>query len=323
MHLNKTSSQSRFDRLSSPFVAVVVLNWNGKRNTFECLSSLLKLNYNNFKIFVIDNASTDGSQEFIKTNFPDVHLIENSENLGFGEGLNVGIREALILDATYVLCLNNDVVLDKLFLKEIVHVGESIKNVGGLCPLEYSYNQPDKIICAGGQIGFIKGKLRGFGESDKGQFNKIEPTGLLSGPAMMFKLDSLKSIGLFDKSYFYGPEDQDIALRLLKNGYSIIFAPGAKVWHKRRGATNNKITPLNDYFHSRNFLLFVRKNGTKKDLFFSLLYFGLIDFPMTFTKRLLAGKWRHAKALLIGVIWHLNSNLTASDPEMVESLLKH
>jgi GT2 family glycosyltransferase len=306
----------------APLVVVIVLNWNGKRNTVECLNSLFDLEYTNYEIVVVDNASTDGSQEFMKRSFPQITIIQNLRNLGFGEGFNVGIRAAIAHGADYVLCLNNDVVVDKPFLKEIVRVGETDIKIGGLCPLEFSYSQPDRIVCAGGSIGFVRGKLRGFGELDKGQYSKTETTGLLSGPAMMLKLIPLKNIGLFDCDYFYGPEDQDIAFRMLKAGYKLVFVPKAKVWHKRRGATNGKITPLNDYFHVRNYLLFAKKNASNGDLFFSFLYFGLVDFPITFIKRIFAGKWRHSKAILTGVIWHFNHRIVPSDSQMVELLSK-
>ena len=305
---------------SQPRVVIIVLNWNGKENTYECLDSLIHLNYGNYEIIVVDNASTDGSQEFLKRNFPEITLIENSKNLGFGGGLNIGICEAVKRGADYVLCLNNDVVVDENILCELVQFGELSAKTGGLCPMEYDYNQPDRIICAGGTIRFVRGKLFGYRELDKGQFNKAMMTGLLSGPAMMFRLDALLDVGLFNTSYFYGPEDQDVALRLIRKGYNLIFVPRAKLWHKRRGATNGKITPLNEYFHVRNYLLFAKKNANGTELFFSILYFGLFDFPLTFLRGLISGKWQHINAIMNGLIWHLDSKLVPSDPQMVELL---
>lgn len=305
-----------------PKVFVIVLNWNGRDNTIECLDSLLELTYSNFKIIVVDNSSTDGSYNFIKDKYSQIEIIQNSENLGFGEGFNVGIRAAIKKQADYVLCLNNDVIVDNRILNELVKAGELNVDIGGLCPLELSYYQPDRIICAGGVVGFARGKLNGFGEIDKGQYNKIVTTGLLSGPAMMIKLSALNEVGLFDKNYFYGPEDQDIALKLLRKGYRILFVPKAKLWHKRRGATNGKITPLNDYFHIRNYLLFVKKNATKTALFFSLLYFGFIDYPLTFFKRLVFGKRKNLKAMMQGLIWHINSKLVPSDSQIIELFTK-
>lgn len=322
MNMAYINNSTSLSCLKQPFVVVVVLNWNGKINTVECLKSLANLDYENYKVVVVDNASTDGSQEFIKQNFPHLLIIENQRNVGFGEGLNIGISEAVSQGADYVLCLNNDVIVDKYFLSEIVPIGERSASIGGLCPLEYDYNNSGHIICAGGTIGFPKGKLRGFGELDKGQYGRIETTGLLSGPAMMLKLSALKDVGFFDKCYFYGPEDQDIAWRLLRGGYKIVFVPKAKVWHKRRGATNGKITPLNDYFHIRNYLLFAKKNAPFPDLVFSFLFFFFFDFPFMFIKRLLLGKLNHLNAMMAGLLWHFNSKLLPSDSQIVELFTK-
>jgi len=315
---NRHKKGKGFDLL--PKVIVIVLNWNGKKNTFECLQSLRHLDYPNYEIIVVDNASTDGSQEFLRGNFPEITLIENKRNLGFGGGFNVGVHEAARRRADYVLCLNNDVVVDKNVLKELIKVGESNTKIGGLCPMEYYYDQPNRINCAGGMIRFVHGKLLGHGELDRGQYNKVRETELLSGPAMMLKLNALLDVGLFDTSYFYGPEDKDIALRLIKKGYKLMFVPHAKVWHKRRGATGGKISPLNIYFHVRNYLLFVKKHASKLELFFSILYFSLFDFPLTFLRTLILGNKRDIDAIIKGIIWHIDAKILPSDEEMVKIL---
>ncbi len=319
--MRSNSNQASKSVDSFPLVVIVVLNWNGKENTCECLNSIANLQYSNYEVVVVDNASTDGSPEFFRINFPQFTLIKNLKNLGFGEGLNVGIREAAKRNADYVLCLNNDVVVDRYLLNELVAVGELSAKIAGMCPLEYSYDQPDRIICAGGSVGFLRGKVSGHGEIDKGQFNKVTTTRLLSGPAMMFKLKAIYSVGLFEKKYFYGPEDQDIALRIIRQGYYLAFTPRAKLWHKRRGATSGKITPLNDYFHVRNYLLFARKNATTLEYCFALSYFGLVDFPLTFLMRLFSRKWDNLKAMIRGIIWHFNPRLLPTDCQMVNHYL--
>jgi GT2 family glycosyltransferase len=314
---NRRESQ---EECQQPKVIVIVLSWNGKHNTIECINSLTRLNYSNYEIIVVDNASMDGSQKLLKKTYPGITLIENKQNLGFGEGLNVGIRLGFLRHPDYFLCLNNDVVVDKNILIELVKVGDLSRKIGGLCPLEFDYNNPNRIVCAGGIIRFVKGKLYGFGEFDKGQFKLATTTGLLSGPAMMLNAHALSNLGLFDKSYFYGPEDQDMALRLIRNGYIIAFVPFAKLWHKRRGATNGKITPLNEYFRIRNYLLFIKKNANNFELFFAILYFGFYYFPFALVKNICSGKSQNIRAVMNGVIWHLNRNMVPSDPQMVDFL---
>lgn len=304
-------------------VVVIVLNWNGKKNTSECLRSLKRLEYPNYKIIVVDNASTDGSQEFLRRNFSEITLIENEMNLGFGGGLNTGIIEAEKRCADYALCLNNDVVVDKNILTELIKVGELSTKIGGLCPMEYYYDEPNRINCAGGVIRFIRGRVFGHGELDRGQFNKVRETEILSGPAMMFKLKALLDVGLFDTSYFYGPEDKDIALHLIKRGYKLVFVPAAKVWHKRRGATGGIIAPLNTYFSVRNGLLFAMKHADGLNLIMFMIYFGLFLFPFTVFNFLIFYKMEHVKAALKGILWHFNRKLLPSDRQMVEILREY
>lgn len=305
-----------------PKVVIVVLNWNGRENTHECLNSLIRIDYKNYEIIVVDNDSTDGSQKFLKNNFPEIALIENKRNLGFGGGLNVGIREAIKRISDYVLCLNNDVVVDKNILNELVKIGELGTKIGGLCPMEYDYYQPDRIICAGGIIRFVKGKLFGYGKLDRGQFNKVMTTGLLSGPAMMIKIQAILDVGFFDTSYFYGPEDKDIALRLMKGGYRLMFAPAAKVWHKKRGATGGSVTSLTVYFEVRNYLLFAKKHANNLERFFSILYLGLLEFPLLILKGFLGCKRQYISAAINGVLWNFSPVSVPTDSKMVQ-LLSH
>ncbi len=101
-----------------PKVSIIVLNWNGKKDTQECLNSLSSINYPNFDVILVDNGSSDGSVEFFKNNFPKIKLIANMRNLGFAEGNNVGVKFAVKNGANYVFLLNNDTRVDKDVLKE-------------------------------------------------------------------------------------------------------------------------------------------------------------------------------------------------------------
>lgn len=278
------------------------------------------MDYPNYEVIVVDNASTDGSQKFLKENFPEIIFIENEKNLGLGGGINVGIVEARNRGADYVLCLNNDVILDRNILIELVKVGELSDKIGGLCPMEYYYDEPGRINCAGGEVGVLKSKVTGHGKLDKGQYSQVMETRILCGPAMVLKTIILNDIGLFDTSYFYGPEDQDMALRIKNAGYKILFVPGAKLWHKGRGATGGRVTPLNVYFSVRNRLLFAKKHACKLELIAFLAYFCIFDFPFTFFRLFILGKMRHIDAAMKGVLWHFNHNLIPSDEEMVKIL---
>jgi GT2 family glycosyltransferase len=113
-----------------PKVHIIILNWNQREMTVDCLNSLKKLDYADVEIVLVDNGSTDDSIEVIKENFPEITLIENKENLGVAGGRNVGFRYALQGSADYVLFLDNDTIVDKNFISELVKVGEDHKDAG-------------------------------------------------------------------------------------------------------------------------------------------------------------------------------------------------
>src|SRR5205809_485096 len=115
-------------------VSINILNWNGGQDTIECLASLEKIDYRPISVVVIDNGSMDGSPERIKREFPYVRMIKNHENLGFTEGNNIGIKYALTHGADFVLLLNNDTVVDKAFLSELISVARREPAAGILGP---------------------------------------------------------------------------------------------------------------------------------------------------------------------------------------------
>ncbi|MGP8012425.1 MAG: glycosyltransferase family 2 protein, partial [Halobacteriota archaeon] len=161
-----TTESAGANRLSDgrePKVAIVVLNWNGKRDTVECLASLNEIDYSNYEILLVDNGSTDGSQKYFRAQYPEIELIENEMNLGFAEGNNVGIRHAMNGRADYVLLLNNDTFVHPKFLSELVRVAEGGSRIGFVGPKIYYQEwrgQRDVIAFAGGCVNLWIGKAR-------------------------------------------------------------------------------------------------------------------------------------------------------------------
>ena len=121
---------------AAPKVFIIVLNYNGKDVTNNCLRSVLAIEYPNFELIVVDNNSTDGSIENAKENFPQLTYFQNKRNLGFSAGNNVGIRYALKKRADYVLLLNNDTLVERDFLQKLIDAAEKIPDAGIICPLE-------------------------------------------------------------------------------------------------------------------------------------------------------------------------------------------
>lgn len=255
-------------------ILIVILNYNGGDNTLSCLQSLDSLFIpvnTKLEIIVVDNASKDDSVRKIKTGYPSVIVLQNKENLGFSEGNNIGIRYALSNGADYVLLLNNDTIVDKNLLKELLIASENGKNIGIVSPKiyfekgfefhkdRYKDNDLGNVLWyAGGVMDWknVLGHHRGVDEVDHGQYNKEEDLGYATGCCMLIKKEVLEKIGLFDKRYYLYYEDNDLNVRVKKAGYKIIYAPKAILWHKNAGSAGGSGSSLQDYYIARNRMLF-------------------------------------------------------------------
>lgn len=253
-------------------VFIIILNYNGRHNILQCLSSLKQVEEKSFKktILVVDNASIDDSVKVISENYPEVKLIVNKENEGFSEGNNIGIRFALSHGADYLLILNSDTITDKNIIEELLTVA-SDKTVGVVSPKIYfakgyefhkeRYKKKDlgKVIWYGGGIidwNNIIGHHRGVDKVDHGQYDKTEETDYASGCCMLVKKEMFKKIGLFDKRYFLYYEDSDFCKKVKEKGYKIMYQPKAILWHKNAGSAGGSGSTLQDYYITRNRLLF-------------------------------------------------------------------
>jgi hypothetical protein len=271
--------------MSVPLVYVIVLSWNGLDWLKVCIPSLLKTKYKNFKTVVVDNGSTDGSQRFIKKNFPAVTLIENDENLGFSAGNNIGIKYAIQKGADYVVLLNNDTVVDEYWLGELVKAAGS-KEVGACTSKFLLYDKKGVINSAGGQVNFLGFAWPvGLNEKDRGQYTERE-VAFGCAASLLLKTTVLKEVGLFDPSYFIYADDTDLSWRIRLRGYKILYAPKSVVWHKY-SATMQTRRKKYKYLIERNRITTILKNYSLKSLLlispalvfieFSVLLYSICD----------------------------------------------
>lgn len=229
---------------NAPLVYIILVTWNRKDDTLECLRSLKKISYPRYRILVVDNASADGTQEAVRSEFPDVEYIYNQRNLRYGGGNNVGIRHALDCGAEYLLLLNNDTTVASDFLTQLVDAAEKNPIVGMAGPKIYFYDQPNRIWYAGGKISWWQGWLshRGIREIDTGQYNREEPTDFITGCCILARKNVIENIGLLDESYFIYGEDVDWCLRARNAGFTLLYVPNANVWHKLSVSTGGHLS---------------------------------------------------------------------------------
>lgn len=224
-------------------VAVVVLTWNGRSLTLDCLESLAALTWGNLETVVVDNHSTDGTAEAIKSSCGEtVSVLVNPENLGFSGGNNVGIRYALDRGADWVLLLNNDTIVDPGLVDRLVEAAACAPDVGVVGPKIYYSHPPDRIWSAGGEIFLSRGTARHIGirRRDTGEYDTPRDVDYVSGCALMASRDVFETIGLLDSSYVLYFEDADFCTRARMHGFRVRYAPGAVVWHRISSATGGQ-----------------------------------------------------------------------------------
>ncbi|MFC1581527.1 glycosyltransferase family 2 protein [Candidatus Neomarinimicrobiota bacterium] len=219
--------------MTQPLVYIIVLNWNGRQLTIDCLDSLLKISYQNYKILVVDNGSADNSVDFIKHNYQDVELLELKENLGFARGCNAGFK-SINGKCDYVIFLNNDTIVDKQFLETLISPLIQTEQVAQTVPKIYYMDHPDKIWYAGGRVNLWFGMIRHLGirKTDSPANSLANMTDYATGCCFCVRAGDFESIGMFNETYSMYAEDVDLSLRFRNNRQDVMFVPSSKVWHK-------------------------------------------------------------------------------------------
>ncbi|MDD5598089.1 MAG: glycosyltransferase family 2 protein [Victivallaceae bacterium] len=256
---------------------IIVLNWNGCRDTLACLESLAGMNCGeNLEviIYVVDNGSEECSPEIFREKYPRIELIVNSSNQGYTEGNNIGIRKAIEAGCRYVILLNNDTEVDPGFVNEMVAVAESDQVIGIVTPKLLFWGWPSKIQYAGGKLRLnrVKNILIGYGEEDKGQYDYRGETAFCTGTSVLLRVDMLKQTGLLAKEYFAYHEDSEICLRAVRAGYKLFYTGKTFVLHKESRSFGGYMNPTSFYYSTRNFFFLVKKYGSVSDKISCLIY---------------------------------------------------
>lgn len=244
---------------AAPLVSIIIVNWNGLKFLHECLPSISAQSYTSFEVIMVDNGSTDGSLEFVRTGFPDTVIIENMENVGFAAANNQGIR---IAKGKYIATLNNDTEVDEDWLKNLVDAaGASDKEVGMWAPKILSMKEPTRIDSVGGLLIYRDGIARGRGrsEEDRGQYDRVEDILFPSACSALYRKDMLDEIGCFDEEFFAYCEDSDLGLRARLAGWKALSVPKAVVYHHYSGSAG-RYSETKAFLVERNHLWLAIKN---------------------------------------------------------------
>lgn len=221
----------------NPFISIIIPHWNGIDILSECLDSIKKSSFSKIEIIVVDNASTDGSQEWIKDNHSDIILVENDQNYGYAGGCNRGVNVA---SGEWLLFLNNDTVQETDWLDHLAKAVEGKDDVAAVQPKIRNYYERKLFDYAGGAGGhldllcypFTKGRIFLSLEEDHGQYDKQTDIFWASGTAFMVKKIAFEAACGFDETYFAHQEEIDLCWRLQLMDKRILFEPNAIVYHK-------------------------------------------------------------------------------------------
>ena len=287
--------------MSQPLVHVVILNWNLKDDTAECVASVLDSDYSNYHVLVVDNASSDGSPEHLRQALPGLELMVNPANLGFAAGNNVGIRHALDGGADYVLLLNNDATIAATAIRELVACAEGEETIGIVGPKILYYAHRDRIWHLGGRVHrwLPVPVTLGHNQRDDGRFSVPFAVDYVAFCAALIKRSVLETIGLLDEQFFFTYEDSDFCRRAADAGYRILCQPAACVWHKV-SVSAQKDTVNVRYLKSKSRAMFYRlhAHGPHPWLTTAYLWASTLGWSLS---SLLRGKVAPAKAALRGL----------------------
>jgi hypothetical protein len=250
--------------MKEPEVAVLVINYNGKHFLKACLESLEKQTYKNYQVYIVDNASADGSIEYVKQHFPWVKTIVFSENLGFAKAYNEATR---MINADYAVFLNNDTKVDSDWLSELVKSALDDESVVAVGSKILFYARPDILQHAGAKITPTGGGMDiGQCESDDEKYNKRGFVGAVCGAAMLVRKDEFLRLGGFDDDFFAYFEDTDFCWRAWLHGYKVIYVPTSVVYHKFGGSWGPLESPRRIFLAQKNQAMSMIKNFELKNL---------------------------------------------------------
>jgi GT2 family glycosyltransferase len=250
--------------LVRPTIAIVILNFNGRKYLEKFLPSVIASTYPAKEVIVADNASTDDSVGWLRDHYPQVRLIVLDENYGFARGYNEALKG---LDADYYVLLNSDVEVEPGWIEPIIDLLEKDRSIGACQPKILAWADRETFEYAGGAGGWIdylgypfaKGRVFDVCEKDEGQYDAAEPVFWASGAALFVRAALYHQLGGLDANFFAHQEEIDFCWRLQLTGYRVYSCPLAKVYHVG-GGTLPKGNERKVFLNFRNNLVMLAKN---------------------------------------------------------------
>ncbi len=281
-------------------IAIAILNWNGEVLLERYLASVVQYS-EGADIYVIDNASTDGSVDFVKNNYPQVKIIQNTENGGFARGYNEGLKD---VDADILCLLNSDVEVTKDWFLPILATFSQMPEVSIIQPKILDLMRKDHFEYAGAGGGFIdqlgypfcRGRIFQYLEKDMGQYDDTCEIFWATGACMFIKSKLYWELEGFDEDYFAHQEEVDLCWRAKNDGHTVFYVGKSKVYHLG-GSTLSNMNPKKTYLNFRNSLFSITKNLPRRKAL-AIIFFRLLLDGIAALRFILQFKFKHCFAIL-------------------------
>ena len=301
-------------KINKPSIAVILVNWKKYNLTSNCINSLNKSNYKNFKIILVDNEYSEKSIIELKNKYKELLVFKEKNNLGFAGGNNIGIRYALENDYDYIMLLNNDTEVKENFILPLVERIEKDHFLGAVQPLILNFSNKSIIWNAGGKLNKFLGLTSTRLNNNKLNSSIVfdDYTDWISGCCILIKSEILTKVGLLDEKFFNYYEDVDWSLRMKNLGYDLGFVKESIIYHHGSSSSKNKktkegvISSKIHYFNIRNHILLLKKH---KNLFnfFGIVFFQIIKITSYIFYFLIRFRFNKLTMVLKGLKHGLNN----------------
>ena len=292
----------------NPLISIVTLNWNQTAITCEFLESTRQLTYKNFEILVCDMGSDiDPTQKISEAEYLNTTVLRSETNLGFTGGNNWGMRQA---SGDFIFIVNNDTEVTPDLLDVLLEPFYQDASIGVTCPKIRFHHHADVIQYAGfNPINLYTGRTSAVGsmEEDKGQHDISGYTHGAHGCAMMLKKEVIKRVGMFPEKFFLYYEEWDWSARIIKKGYNIYYQAKGLIFHKE-SMTIGKHSAIKVYFHTRNRILYMRRNTNVLQFTLFCMFFLFLSTPKAILKFSLNNQKSHLKFFIKGVTWNFGKS---------------
>ena len=293
-----------------PLVSIVTLTWNTTDITCDFLRSINEhCTYNNLEIIIVDNGSKDDPTGVFKSIRPDVKVILNGKNLGFTGGNNVGIKVAT---GDFLFIVNNDTEFTPGLIEGLLEIFNKYPDAGIVSPKFHYFFHKGTLEYAGyNTVNIFTGRnaMVGCKEKDEGQYNEIRETNYAHGGGMMVPRKVIEEVGGLPEEFFIYYEEFDWCEQIKRKGYKVYYQPNSLIYHKE-SMTTGKASPFKTFYHTKNRILFMRRNMSKASYFIFLLYFTFLTVPKNTATFIVKRQAAHLRSFWKGIMWHFNKKIT-------------